>query len=281
LGLRDWVIYNEGSYRIPSERFKEAERALVNQYGRKWEQTQIAQFEAEQANLISTVQQLIPEKAKLEREVRLEELLGEAVISGQLWEAFLELMEETAPSIIAVAEPDIAVCLTSRSQYGGSGGIGYFDQVRAYYHGSWQMAEWQWRDQYSQSRDRHDLCVNGFGKLEVTTVEGTVNLRVELENRKYRNRWHTFKFSEIVPEAASASPVLTEEEQKVFADAVDAEMGRVQAELDRLWKCKPQMMANPALGPTVGSGYVAYQQPRIKQERIKIRFGVAAFVTEE
>ena len=67
-------------------------------------------------------------------------------------------------------------------------------------------------------------------------------------------------------------------DQATLTAKVEKEVVRVMAELNRRWYCKPQM---PPSQPGAGYNYVPYRMPSIKQLKIHLEFGVAAFVTEE
>jgi hypothetical protein len=184
-------------------------------------------------------------------------------------------------SFLKIITPDVAVIKSSRSEWGGSGGIGYFDQVRAYFHGQTAMQEWQWRDRYSERNDRHDLCVQGFGDVTITEEDDRVSVKVVLENRSYRNRTASFYFKRV---KQSAEAVLSKKQQKAFSAKFNQAKEEVLADLERLYKCKPQMLANYAGVHSIPFGspaYVAYQVPRIKQEEVRPEFGIGAFVSIE
>jgi hypothetical protein len=97
---------------------------------------------------------------------------------------------------IKVISPDLVICDGHRSLDSGSAGMGYFSQIRVWYKGQTDMKEWQWRDCYSASRDRHDLYINGVGEVEVQPKNGKVEIRIELLNREYGSRYATFSFEE-------------------------------------------------------------------------------------
>lgn len=174
---------------------------------------------------------------------------------------------------LTVVSPIIAVVTTDRSEWGSVGGIGYYDQVRVFYKSQSKMQEWQWRDRYSAGNDKPWLSVHGIGEVKVSNEGEKVVIEVELLNAKHGNRRATYEFTP----ASRDIPILTQSEQAVFVDNVDQEIVRVMANLEDLWKHKPEM---PSPGPSA-SGYTSYVSPRVKQKQVWPQIGFAAFVTEE
>ena len=171
---------------------------------------------------------------------------------------------------------DVAAVLTSRSEWGSSGGIGYYDQVRVFCGSQADMKEWQWRDRYSASNDKPWLAVHAIGAVKVSKKDNKVNVEVELVNNQHGNRTATYTFD---PPKATAVRTLSVDEQATFTAQVEKEVARVMAELNRLHECKPTMV-NPH-PMTMADGYVPYRQPSIKQREFHPEIGIAAFVTEE
>lgn len=186
-----------------------------------------------------------------------------------------KLDKEKGINDIAVckADPEAVAALTSRNQWGMSGGIGYYDQVRLYYHGQTEMVEFNWRDQYSAANDRPRLKVNSIGGLTISASGEKVRVSVKLKN-SYGTRTHSFKVSPAEPPAETDG--LSADQSKKFKAAVNAEVERIKAELLRLWEFKPKMMASY---PGSGTGYVKYRTPLVKTP--EFNGPVAAFVTIE
>ena len=216
-------------------------------------------------------------KLREEQEKKLTEKLGDVEVSVELRRQILPYVDKKP----LVVTKDIAVVKDGRSEWGSSGGIGYWDQVRVFYGSQNDMREWQWRDRYSASNDRHDLEIDDVGKVEVSEGEGTVSVKVELINKEYGNRSTTFTFDK---QKAVVVPTLSVEKQTAFTVTVEKEVARIMENLNRLWECKPQMVASYPAGMTMPMGtpsYVSYRQPSIKQREFRPEIGVAAFVTEE
>ena len=175
-------------------------------------------------------------------------------------------------SNVVAPSPDVVVCVTNRSEYGGSGGIGYFDSVRVYYHGQTQMKEWQWRDRWSASNDRPWLSIHEIGKIDVSVSEGKATVTVEVKNRDPRgNRSAVFTFEH---KEETTVQTLSESDQQAFTAKVDAEMDRIMAHLNKMWKLKPTML-------DLRGNYAAYYQPKVKEQIVRANIGLAVFVTEE
>ncbi len=134
-------------------------------------------------------------KRALQRKKNAEKLkeMIKTKISGKAEKWVLDLMEEKMISIIKVVDPDVIICKTTRSEWGGGSGIGYFDQIYVYYYGQTNMKEWQWRDRWSADFDRYDLQINNIGEVEIKSEEKDV-VKIELINEKYGNRYTEFTF---------------------------------------------------------------------------------------
>ena len=210
-----------------------------------------------------------------EREAKLNERLGETVISDELRRQILSHADNKS---LVIASSDVAAVLTSRSEWGSSGGIGYYDQVRVFCGSQADMKEWQWRDRYSASNDKPWLSVHGIGEVKVSEKDNKVNVEVELVNNKHGKRTATYTFD---PPKPTAVKTLSVDEQATFTAQVEKEMARVMAELNRMWEFKPKMVNSHPMGMGVSDGYVPYRRPSIKQREFHPEIGVAAFVTEE
>jgi hypothetical protein len=224
------------------------------------------------------------EKAEQERqlnETRLTKLtkrLDKTQISDDLRTKILKYADDASLKIV---NPDIAVVQDSRSEWGSSGGIGYYDQIRVFYGNQSSMQEWQWRDRYSASNDKPWLRIDSIGKVKVSEEKGKVIVEVELVNKKYDNRTATFTFD---IKKVTTMRKLSADDQVAFSTRVEEEISRIMSELERLWDLKPQMVASypaEASMPMGTPSYVPYRRPSIKQQEIHAEIGVAAFVTEE
>lgn len=166
---------------------------------------------------------------------------------------------------------NIAVWVDSRSEYGSSGGIGYWSQCHVLFGRQKQMQEWQWRDRYSASKDRPSLAVHGIGEVKVEERDGKVCVTVELLNRNHLPRQTTFYFESVAEEKESV-PQLSIEEQDAFTSKVRAEIERILAEKTALWEKTSTMFTE--------RGEARYFQPRIKDVKGLKAFGINAFVIE-
>lgn len=210
------------------------------------------------------------QELRKEQNDKLAEKFSDVEISDDLRRQIVPHVDKT----IVVVSKDIAIVKDSRSEWGSSGGIGYWDQIRVFCGGQSDMHEWQWRDRYSASQDRHDLRVNGIGQVEVSEGDGQITVKVELINKEYGNRSTSFAFDQ---PKMSVVQTLTTEEQADFTALVEEEVSRIMENLNRSWESKPEMLASV---PT-HSGYTSYRRPSIKQKEIRPDIGVAAFVAEE
>ncbi len=214
------------------------------------------------------------EKEEIERRTLQEEQKSQlfkrfegAEISDDL---FVQIMPYANEPTLKVVNKHIAVMKDSRSEWGSSGGIGYYDQIRVFCGRQCDLKEWQWRDRYDAARDRHSLCIHGIGDVTVSEEGGKIAVAVELINTKYGNRTTTFTFDHIEPVKIAT---LSTEDQAAFAIKVETELQRIMGHLEKLWMRKPKMRSS--------TGDVSYRHPSIKQKEIRAELGVAAFVTEE
>ena len=207
-----------------------------------------------------------------EQKAKLRERFGDAEISDDL---YVQITKYAENSSLVIVDKDTAVVTDSRSDWGSSGGIGYYDQIRVFYGQQSNMQEWQWRDRYSASKDRPSLAIHGIGKVDVAKKENMVSIEIELINNKYGNRSTTFSFKQ---KKLAEVPRLSVDDQAKFQAQVEKEIELVMSELNRLWECKPEMLSR--VMPT-SSGYTSYRQPSIKQTDFRLEIGVAVFVTEE
>ena len=108
------------------------------------EQAEAARLKAE-ADAEAARKQLEAQKAKLAERFAGIEISDE--LAGQI-------LKHADDSTLTISGPDVAAVVTSRSEWGSSGGIGYWSGVRVYYGAQSSHNEWQWRDRYSASNDR-------------------------------------------------------------------------------------------------------------------------------
>ncbi len=174
---------------------------------------------------------------------------------------------------LVVATPTVAAVTDSRSEWGSTGGIGYYSQVRVFCGSQNEMQEWQWRDRYNVSKDKPWLAVDHLGEVKVSEKDGKVIVEVELLNNHYPSRTATFTFN---PSKAETVQMLSMEAQTAFVTTAENEIARIMDGLNRLWKAKPSQLPDYP-----DAGYVPYRQPSVKQREFRPEIGVAAFVTEE
>lgn len=203
-----------------------------------------------------------------EQSAQLAGRLGDTIISEELRRQILPYADEE--SLVIAAEHDVAAVLTTRSEHGSSGGIGYYSQVRVFYGSQEEMQEWQWRDRYTASNDKPWLRVYAIGAVKVSENKNGAEVEVELVNNEHSNRKATYTFN---PPKPTVAKTLSVDEQATFTAQAEKEVARIMTELNWLWELKPKMASS--------HGYVPYRQPAIKQREFKAEIGIAAFVTEE
>ncbi|MFA5029304.1 MAG: hypothetical protein WC518_00955 [Patescibacteria group bacterium] len=294
LGIRSLVQelppdnFPRETYEIGRQSYSDAHQALALLGGEEFA-SQIQQKREELAEAAASVKALLEDDSRLSHEEALAEVLGGQEVSARLRLFIEELMKMERCSIgkVRVLDPDTAVFLVARSEWGGSGGIGYFDQVVIYHHGRDQMQEWQWRNRYSSSADRHDLCINDLGQIQIDERGGQVKITVELVNEEYGNRIAEFVFEPT--EATPSPPKLNETEQAAFEGEVDAAIAQILAQKMASWRLKPKMYqdyGDQKYGvviqmPMGTPGQVSYRTPSVRHRIISARLGLAVFVAEE
>jgi len=278
LSLAGLVIHRDNSYHIPSDRFSAAQDTLIASLGSNEQRTRLNSLQSQKTVTEEKLKAAEKKAADVATQIRIEESLKGQTVSLDT-RAYLATV---SASDLKVVDPDTLVFLGSRSEWGSSGGIGYFAQVTAYYRGQTDMQEWQWRDRYSASKDKPWLSVHGIGRVTASEKDGKVQLEVELVNNQHGNRKTSFTFNK-----AKELPTvkrLPAKDQEIFAANVEKEIARVLEELERLWGYKPQMAASYPAGMSMPMGtpsYVSYQQPMVKERKIRADIGMAAFVTVE
>lgn len=208
-----------------------------------------------------------------EREVKLNERLGDTAISNELRRQILPYADNKS---LVIASFNVAAVLTSRSEWGSSDGVGKYDQVRVFCGSQSDLQEWQWRDRYSASNDKPWLAVYSIGAVKTSEKDNKVIVEVELVNNKYSNRTATYTFD---PPKPTIVKTLSVDEQATFTAQVEKEVARIMSELNRLWECKPKMVNLYSM--STADSYMPYRRPSIKQREFHPEIGVAAFVTEE
>ena len=186
-----------------------------------------------------------------------------------------QIMPYVENDSLNIVNSDVAVVITSRSEWGSSGGIGYYDQVRVFCGSQSNMREWQWRDRYSASNDEPNLRIDSIGTVNLSEQDGRVVMEVELVNNKYGNRTTKFVFNS---QKTAVMRTLSPEKQSDFSALAEREITRIMAELNQMWECKPRMVS---AHPMSGDGYISYRRPSVKQKEFRPEIGVAAFVVEE
>ncbi len=203
-------------------------------------------------------------------EKKVAEALGDTEVSDVIREQLVQFLGggNLWDGIMAVSK-DIVISHGSRDEYGGSGGVGIFSDVRVWYKGQTDRQEWQWRDRYDPNADRPELSINGIGEVVVTEGDGNVEIVIELKNRD-SSRTTTFTFENM---EVQANTTLSTEEQVKFTECFEDGVNKITDKMMRLWTKKSYMLTN--------KGQQSYQKPSIKQRVIHAGEGVGAFVTEE
>jgi hypothetical protein len=207
---------------------------------------------------------------------KLVELLSAHKVSDALHQNIFDHSEDDNIlwDTLTVVNADLAVVKGHRSEWGSTGGIGYWAQCHVFFGPQHKMQEWQWRDRYNPNNDEPWLSFNSFGEVKVLESDGKTEVLVELVHVQHANRRAVFIFEASV---SSKATTLSKGDHDAFTIQANAEVERIIADMKRLHEMKPTM---PSDYPGA-SGYVHYHQPRVKQLKVHASIGVAAFVVEE
>jgi len=190
-------------------------------------------------------------------------------------------MDEKSIGSLKVIDPDAVVCKSGRSEWGNSGGIGYFSQAIMICHGERKTQEWCYRDRYDERKDRWDLDIHGIGRIETRQEADQLKFKIELLNGKDGKRWTEFSFAAITK---PQTQLLSADEHAAFAVKVEQEIGRMMTDLEKSWERQPQMRPyygdQPMSLPSGMPQEVPYNRPNVKQKSIPTGLGLAAFVLE-
>jgi len=240
------------------------------EYGENKTKEQMANREAEVQRKEEEKQAEGIKLARSKNESELNEMLKGKEISEETRDYLLDFMASKGIEQLKALGKDAVIIKSNRSEYGGSGGIGYFDQIHVYWNGQTDMKEWQWRDRYSTARDNHAACINGIGRVSKIQKGGNVNFSIELINKEYGNRMTEFTLKNEKEKVDK----LSKEEQLAFGIQVEKTMEEIDQELQRSRELKPQMVSE-------FGDYTSYRMAWVKEKMIKPNIGRAAFVTEE
>lgn len=202
-----------------------------------------------------------------------EEWFGNIEISEALKRQILPYAQHARLTIL---NSRIAVVITSRSEWGTSGGIGYWDQARVFFGSQVQMQEWQYRDRYSANNDKPWLRIDAIGSVKVSEEGETTVITIELLNNQHGSRIVKFTFDKSEPEKP---PTLSEQQQTSFIAKVEQETARILEDKMRLWERKPLML--PFYVAAGVPGNTRYLPPCLNEQVVRSDIGVAAFVIEE
>lgn len=280
LGLRGLVTRGQSEWHIVEEKFVEARLKLIEDHGTPEEKKTIAAIEDEKKTAQAELKQAETDQTNQHYEEVYEKTLAGQIVSDQAKAFIQDRLRNSGMESLTVANPDAFCWLSSRSEWGSSGGVGYFDKVHAYYFGQTKMVEFQWRDRYSHSADKPWLKVNNLEAAAVSFEGKTATVSVMLVNNDSK-RPHKFTFEH---KEIPAVIEISKNEQETFAGAVDKTIEGVMARKFELWHLKPQMVAKYPAGMVMPMGtptYVNYRQPSVKQKVVRANIGVAAFVIEE
>lgn len=248
---------------------------LASKKGKSFEQGKLLDQEYARQNYERRRKEAELEKAEKIR--RFSEIAGEIQLSDSLL-AYLVNLE---PEIVHIVDSNLAVAKKPRSEYGGSGGCGYYDQLHVYFRGQTIMKEFMWRDRYSAANDRPYLSINSIDNVGIQENEDIVNIIVTVSNG-YGSRNVSF---ELENKPVSMS-VLTAEQLDEFESRVNQQIDKILIDREpgelRLM-VETTVNHNNRRNKKTPSIFdeAAYKTSSLKQKVINPVCGVAAFVTEE
>jgi hypothetical protein len=116
------------------------------------------------------------------------ERFGEVKISDELMRQVLPYIENDT---LVIVNEYIGVVVTERSEEGA--GIGYWDQVRVFFHDQRVMQEWNWRHKNHQHLDQKHLAVSRIGDIKISKGDCRIILDIQLISG-YGSRYENFDF---------------------------------------------------------------------------------------
>ena len=212
-----------------------------------------------------------------------------ALIKDKMPEA-IDTLRRMEPSSLKLKDIDtkhgILALLGSRSEWGSSGGIGYFSRVIAMHQGEVQEKEYQWRDRWSARNDRHKYAFKDLKIDEIEQYGNKLCLSVQADpGEKYYPTSVDFVFD--IKTDKQELTELNESERVEFKKFVETEIDKIMMEKMKLWELKPEML-NPIgrnmtapMNLSFVAPYVRYEQPELKKKIIDEGRGFAAFIIKE
>jgi len=269
-GKQEWSLPSVSSFVPPSEEETIAKLASI-QNAKAWqklkeEEKRREELEAKQAGAKKKLTSLLNgAQLSLATENCLLEMLAR---DRELWSA-------------SVLNPNTVAVVSGRSEWGSSGGVGYYSQAVMIFQDQSQTKEWCYRDRYDPSKDNWNLCIEKIGQIKAERKGETISFSVELLN-KDKSRWTEFSFA--FKSEVAESKKLSVAEQAVFASQVNEAIQCLLSVKEERWAGQPEMLRyseQPIQLMPDESIYTKYQKPALQQKVIRESIGIATFVLVE
>ncbi|MCX6797783.1 MAG: hypothetical protein NTX66_00995 [Candidatus Falkowbacteria bacterium] len=222
------------------------------------------------------------EQKQEEAKKKLNSLIGGNQVSPVTEKCLLDmLLRDRELWGLAILNPDTVAIVSGRSEWGSSGGVGYYSQAVMIFQGQQETKEWCYRDRYDSRKDNWDLCIERIGQIKQEQNGGEVSFGVELLN-KDKSRWTEFKFA-FKPEPTNIATLSTED-QLAFQNQIEEAIQRLLKIKEERWIGQPEMMQYSEQPRQLMPGesiYTKYQKPALQQKVVHEQIGIATFVLVE
>jgi hypothetical protein len=267
---------------------QEWSRALVSDFVLPSEEetltkvTSIQNAKAWQKLMTEQKRQAELEEKKEAAKKKLTSLIGENQISPVTEKCLLDmLLSDRELWGATIINPDTIAVVSGRSEWGSSGGVGYYSQAVMIFQGQSETKEWCYRDRYDSRKDNWNLCIEKIGQIKPAQNGEKITFSVELLN-KDKSRWTEFNFT-LKHEPVNVG-ALSAEDQSAFQDLVEEAIQNLLKVKGERWLGQPEMLRyseEPRQLLPGESIYVKYEKPSLQQKVIHEQVGIAAFVLVE
>jgi len=162
-----------------------------------------------------------------------------------------------------------AVFLGGRSEYGSSGGIGYFSKVIVFAEGEDQEKEFQYRDRYSASKDNWNYQFSDLKIKKVDEEGDKTKISISAIAGKGNSTNVDFQF-EKKTKAVEQKEKLSLDEQMDFRNQIDDFIQNILSE-------KASKIKGNTHFDKMNGGYSSWNQPKLQELKIDAENGTAVF----
>ena len=274
--INDQDVRHEWSLSLVFEFVLPSEEEMLVKLGSIQDAKAWKRFQEEKHEQAERARKLVKAKEKLAL------LIGEVKLSLETENCLLEMLLRDGELWGATVFDSNTIALVSgRSEWGSSGGIGYYSQAVMIFQGQSEITEWCYRDRYDSRKDNWGLCIEKIGQIKTEQKGEKIWFRVELLN-KGKSRWTEFSFA-FRAELSNAT-LLSTEDQIVFRKQIDEAISLLLKAKEDRWFGQPEMLRHSEVSGQLFPGesiYVKYQKPSLQRKVVLEHLGLAAIVLVE